>query len=79
MTSNLLSMPEVAGNAACIVDPYSVTSIRNGILSVIRDDNFREMLISNGIENAKRFNVRQIADQYTRIYQSLSGDGANGK
>ena len=71
VTSNLLSMPEVAGNAAHLVDPFDVLSIRNGILKVIEDDVYREQLIINGFENRKRFEATRIAEQFTEIYQSL--------
>lgn len=72
VTSNLLSMPEVAGNAAHLVDPFDVNSIREGILKVIHDDDYRETLIHNGYENRKRFDAEKIARQYTEIYKSLS-------
>lgn len=71
VTSNLLSMPEVAGNAAHLVDPFNVDSIRYGILKVIEDDAYREKLIANGFVNRKRFDVHEIARQYTMIYESL--------
>ncbi len=72
VTSNLLSMPEVAGRAACLVDPYDIASIRAGILSVIEGDDYREKLIELGRENARRFDVDEIARQFTEIYRSLS-------
>lgn len=72
VTSNLLSMPEVAGNAAHLVDPFDVESIRNGIVKVIKDDHYRDRLISNGFENHKRFDVRNIAMEYTQIYRTLT-------
>ncbi len=72
VTSNLLSMPEVAGNAAILVDPFDVSSIRNGIMRLIEDDSLREELIRNGLANVKRFDVSQIARQYTGIYELLS-------
>jgi len=39
ITSNIGSMQEVAGEAACMVDPFDVQSIRTGILRVIEDRN----------------------------------------
>ncbi|MEX1239402.1 MAG: glycosyltransferase family 1 protein [Cyclobacteriaceae bacterium] len=72
VTSNILSMPEVAGNAAHLVDPFDVNSIREGILKVIHDDTYRDKLIMNGFENRKRFDVDEIARQYTGIYRDLS-------
>jgi len=74
LTSNLLSMPEVAGEAAHLVDPFDVSSIRAGILKVIEDDAYRETLITRGFANRKRFDARQIAQDYAEIYRRLSAE-----
>jgi glycosyltransferase involved in cell wall biosynthesis len=71
VTSNLLSMPEVAGGAAHLVDPFSVESIREGIIKVINDDHYRESLINNGFKNKIRFEVKEIAKIYSEIYKSV--------
>jgi glycosyltransferase involved in cell wall biosynthesis len=71
ITSNILSMPEVSGNAACIVDPYNISDLRAGILRIINDKEYREILINNGFLNALRFNQKIIADQYLKIYQEI--------
>ncbi|MHB9011064.1 MAG: glycosyltransferase family 4 protein [Ignavibacteriaceae bacterium] len=68
ITSNLLSMPEVAGDAACIVNPYNIEDIRNGILRIIKEDNYRNDLIEKGYENAKRFNLEKVAIEYLKLY-----------
>jgi glycosyltransferase involved in cell wall biosynthesis len=72
LTSNVLSMPEVAGNAAHFVDPYDVGDIRRGILKIINEDSYRQKLINNGFENRKRFDVNRIATQYIEIYNLLA-------
>jgi glycosyltransferase involved in cell wall biosynthesis len=74
VTSNILSMPEVAGDAACLVDPYSVDSIRQGILKVIGDVAYREELVRKGFENVKRFDARAIALQYLDLYRKVASD-----
>nr|WP_290427016.1 glycosyltransferase family 1 protein [Algoriphagus limi] len=71
ITSNILSMPEVAGNAAHLVNPFDVEDIRKGIVKVIEDDSFREQMINNGFENAKRFAVEKIASDYCEVYKTL--------
>jgi glycosyltransferase involved in cell wall biosynthesis len=71
VTSNILSMPEVAGDAAHLVDPFSVPSIREGILRVIEDDAYRDQLVEHGFKNHLRFRVQMIAQQFTEIYKSL--------
>jgi glycosyltransferase involved in cell wall biosynthesis len=71
VTSNLSSMPEVAGNAACLVDPLDVESVRAGILRVLREKSFREELIRNGLENVRRFQPDTIAADYLRLYRQI--------
>lgn len=75
VTSNMSSMPEVAGNAAHLVDPYNINSIREGILRVIADDDYRIELINNGFVNIERFRVENIARQYVEVYRALKNRG----
>ena len=71
VTSNIWSMPEVAGGAACLVDPFDVASIRAGICRVIEDTAYREHLVKSGFENVKRFHTESIAEQYAALYRSI--------
>jgi glycosyltransferase involved in cell wall biosynthesis len=71
ITSNILSMPEVAGDGACIVNPKNEEEIRAGILKIINDDEYRQQLIENGRINAKRFEVELISKQYQELYQEI--------
>jgi glycosyltransferase involved in cell wall biosynthesis len=71
ITSDLLSMPEVAGDAACLVDPFDVMSIRAGIHRVIDDAQYREELVARGFVNAERFRVESIATQYADLYRKI--------
>jgi glycosyltransferase involved in cell wall biosynthesis len=64
-------MKEVAGDGACLVDPLSVDSIRNGILKVISDNNYREGLIKNGVTNAQQYQPERIAQEYVKLYQRV--------
>jgi glycosyltransferase involved in cell wall biosynthesis len=74
VTSNVSSMPEIAGNGACLVDPMSTLSIRTGVQKVIDDTKFRHQLITNGFENQKRFRPSIIASQYLALYKELISD-----
>lgn len=71
VTSNCASMPEVAGDAAVLVDPYSVDSIRAGFRQIIDNEADRKDLVERGFLNAKRFDNIAIAQQYISIYESL--------
>lgn len=71
VTSNIYSMPEVAGDAACIVDPFDVGSIRAGIRRIIEDCVYREELVQKGFKNVERFRPEVVAAAYAAIYQEI--------
>ncbi len=71
ITSNLSSMPEVAGDGACLVDPYDTASIRRGFIEIIDSPAYRTSLIENGRRNRSRFSEIQIARQYAFLYNSI--------
>lgn len=71
VTSNMSSMPEVASDAACLVDPLDVRSIKAGFLKVIQNEIYRNSLIKNGEINRKRFDANNIAQSYLNIYRSI--------
>ncbi len=72
VTSNLHAMPEIAGQGACLVDPYRTESIREGILRTIEDSAYRANLVAYGHENSQRFCNRVIAESYLNLYKKLS-------
>lgn len=71
LTSNVSSMPEVASDAACLVNPFDVEDIKRGLRLLIDDEGYRKQLISNGILNAKRFDERVIAESYYQVYKKI--------
>jgi len=71
IAGNNSSMIEVSNNSACLVDSFNINEIRNGLLKIINNDNYRNNLIENGYLNAKRFAIANIANQYSNIYKSL--------
>jgi glycosyltransferase involved in cell wall biosynthesis len=71
ITSNIDPMKEVAGGAACLVDPYDTASIRAGVLSVIGDKTYREQLVEKGLLNAARFAPAEIGRRYQAYYKKL--------
>ena len=72
ITSTVASMPEIAGNAACLVNPFDVRSIRAGIQRVIADNAYRTQLVADGFRNAGRFAPKRIADEFADVYRSLA-------
>ncbi len=71
ITSNTTSMPEIAADAAVLVDPFDISSIREGFLKIIQNQQLREELVHNGLQNHLRFQPKQLATQYTELYYQL--------
>lgn len=68
VTSNVSSLPEVAGDAALLVDPYDPHSIASGIERVLHDALLRQELRAKGLARARQFSweasVRRVRDIY---------------
>jgi glycosyltransferase involved in cell wall biosynthesis len=61
ITSNCSSLPEVAGPAACLVDPFSVESIAAGLQRVWESEAYRQQLVELGQRNVQRFSWDESA------------------
>lgn len=55
VTSNISSLPEVAGDGAVFVDPVSAENMAEGVQKLLSDESLRNAIISKGRENIKRF------------------------
>lgn len=71
LTSNLSPLKEVSGSAAYMADPLDAEDIRKGVLKIINDDDFREKIIKQGLENIKRFEPRNITVMYEKMYEEI--------
>jgi len=63
ITSNLTSMPEVAGDAALLVDPYSVESISGAMQKMAFDDQLRTNLIEKSRQRKKLFSWQKSSER----------------
>ncbi len=61
ITSNVTAMPEIAGDAALIIDPFQVESIANAMKSITFDDGLRQRLIEKGRERRELFSWDKTA------------------
>ena len=55
-------MPEVAGDAALLVDPFSVDSIKDAMLKISADEKLRAGLIAKGNQRKGNFTWQKTAD-----------------
>ncbi len=71
VTSNVSSLPEVAGDAAVLVDPYDPEAIADGIYRVLTNDTLRNELRTKGLARAGHFSwessVRRVRDIYREV------------
>ena len=71
VTSNVSSLPEVAGDAAVLVDPYDAAAIADGIYRVLTDEALRNGLRRRGLERATQFSwessVRRVREIYAQV------------
>jgi glycosyltransferase involved in cell wall biosynthesis len=73
ITSNVTAMPEVAGGAALLVDPFDVEDISNAMAKLLGDDELRDELIRKGREVARAYSWKRTAEGYLELYQALRG------
>jgi glycosyltransferase involved in cell wall biosynthesis len=75
LTSNVSAMPEVAGDAALLVDPYDVTAIAGGMTALIDDDDLRDRLRRSGLERARAFTWEETARKTAEaLHRAGAGD-----
>lgn len=71
ITSNVSSLPEVAGDAAILVDPMDVKAIVEGICRLQNDSAYRKCLIDKELARVKLFTWRTTAEQIAKIYEKV--------
>lgn len=69
VTSDSSSIPEVAGDAAMLVNPEDVESIAQGLETVVTNTSLKEALGRKGVEQARKFTWEKTAEQTLRIYR----------
>jgi glycosyltransferase involved in cell wall biosynthesis len=73
VTSNVTSMPEIAGDAALLVSPFSVSSIADGLYAILTNTDLRDRLRERGRERAASFSWETTASETLALLQSKSG------
>lgn len=71
ITSNISSLPEVAGKGAILVNPYDIKEIENTIFKIYFDKDLRSKIIKNQKEEIKKYDYERIGDEILSIYRSL--------
>ncbi len=72
ITSNTSSLPEVAGDAALLVDPRDTRTIADAIARVIGDETLRAELIARGYQQADTFTWKRAAEQTLDVLECVA-------
>jgi len=72
MTSNVSSLPEVAGDAALMVDPYDVHAMTRHILALASDDDLCAELSARGRVQAAKFSPEAYQERLRTLYAKLA-------
>jgi glycosyltransferase involved in cell wall biosynthesis len=75
ITSNTSSLPEVAGEAALLVDPFEVRSIARAINTLDADDDLGQELSQRGLVQADRFSAAAYRERLAGFYGRLGLTG----
>jgi glycosyltransferase involved in cell wall biosynthesis len=70
LTSNVSSLPEVAGDAALLIDPYDTRAIAEGLEQLCGDEDLRRVLVAAGMARVTSFTWERCA---RRTLQTLHG------
>jgi glycosyltransferase involved in cell wall biosynthesis len=71
LTSDVSSLPEVAGDAAAYVTPTDVGSIAAGLQRLLESSTLRAALTARGTEQAARFSWERCARQTVNVYRRV--------
>ncbi len=77
LASNVSAIPEVAGDAALLVDPRNADDIARGLESLLADADLRASLRAKGIRQAGRFSWSQTTEETLKIYATAVGNNTS--
>ena len=72
ITSNVSSMPEVAGDAALLVDPNDINELANAMNMILSNGNLRDLMVFKGYKRLKEFSWMRCAEEVLDIFKKVS-------
>ncbi len=75
MSANNSSLPEIAGDAAILIDPTDVEAMADAMLQLSQDEALRQRLIAAGYANVKRFSWQKAAQETLAVLESVARRG----
>ncbi len=72
ITSNISSMPEVAGKGAILIDPESIDQIKDAMLRLIKDGGLRKRLVIEGQRQLQKFSWEECARRTLKLIEGAN-------
>lgn len=72
ITSNISSLPEIAGDAALLVDPYNIELLCESMYRVWQDSTLTHNLIQKGFQRASQFSWERCARETLSVYEQVA-------
>ena len=73
ITANTSSLPEVAGDAGLLIDPYDVSALVEALRRLDGDEALGAMMSARGLEQAKLFSRERYRERLTELYRAAMG------
>jgi len=71
ITSNTSSMPEIAGDAALIIDPFKPEQITDALIQITNNQSLKKQLIERGLLQSAKFSWKAMAKDVLEIYNQI--------
>ncbi|MCX5885752.1 MAG: glycosyltransferase family 1 protein [Proteobacteria bacterium] len=71
LCSSVSSLPEVAGDAALLVDPQDVATLATAISQVLTDDGLRGQMREKGLRQSAQFSWKRTAQETLKVYTGV--------
>jgi glycosyltransferase involved in cell wall biosynthesis len=71
ITSNTSSMPEIAGDAAMIIDPFKPDQITDALIKITTNQLLKKQLIERGLLQSAKFSWKAMAKDVLEIYNQI--------
>jgi glycosyltransferase involved in cell wall biosynthesis len=70
LTSSITSLPEVAGDAALLVNPYNIDEMAFGLDQLLIDQDLRNSLVAKGLQRSAEFTWQRCAEETLKVLNS---------
>lgn len=71
LTADATATAEIASNAALLVEPDSINSIKNGMIKLLKNKDLKNQLVERGYKNIKKYSWEKSAKELIEVFKKL--------